>query len=134
MNEPTWIDADDCLAFQNELLSWFGGPAGVRAQGMLESALGRPRQRYAHASPPIYELAAAYGFGIVKNHPFVDGNKRAGFLAAALFLEANGERFSASEEEVVVQTVALASGDCTEAEYAAWLKDSCQRPAQTPHE
>ena len=125
MTEPTWIDTNDCLAFQNELLAWFGGPAGVRDEGMLESALGRPRQRYVYASSTLYELAAAYAFGIVKNHPFVDGNKRAGFLVAVLFLEVNGERFNAPEEEVVVQTRALASDDCTEAEYAAWFKDSC---------
>ena len=128
MTEPTWIDAVDCLALQSELLSLFGGPAGVRDEGLLESALARPQQQFAYGTPSLCELGAAYAFGIVKNHPFVDGNKRAGFLVAALFLEINGLSFTAPEEEVVLQTLALAAGQCTEAEYGAWLAAACTPP------
>ncbi len=124
MTEPIWIDAVDCLALQSELLALFGGPAGVRDEGLLESALTRPRQQYAYGAPSLCELGAAYAFGIVKNHPFMDGNKRGGFLVAALFLEINGLSFTAPEEEVVLQTLALAAGQCTEAEYATWLAAS----------
>ena len=126
MSEPIWLDAADCISFQSKLLAWSGGSDGIRDEGLLESALARPRQRHAYGSPTLFELGAAYAFGIVKNHPFIDGNKRTGFLAAALFLEINGERFAASEEEVVVQTVALAAGECSEEEYASWLEQACQ--------
>lgn len=126
MREPIWLDAADCLSFQGEMLAWFGGAGGVRDENFLESALARPRQRYAYAEPTLYELGVAYAYGIVKNHPFVDGNKRAGFLAAALFLEINGESFAAPEDEVVLQTLGLAAGDCSEADYAEWLERSCQ--------
>ncbi|NQU41478.1 MAG: type II toxin-antitoxin system death-on-curing family toxin [Lentisphaerae bacterium] len=126
MSEPVWLDAADCRSFQSELLAWFGGPDGVRDEGLLESALARPRQQHAYGSPSLFELGAAYAFGIVKNHPFIDGNKRAGFLAAALFLEINGETFTAPEEDVVAQTLALAASHCTEAEYAAWLESACK--------
>ena len=93
--------------------------------GLLDSALARPRQRYAYGEPSLSELAAAYAFGIVKNHPFIDGNKRAGFITAALFLEVNGSHFEASEETTVIHTLHLAAGECSEAEYAAWLERSC---------
>jgi len=125
MKEPVWLDLEDCLSFHGELLAWYGGADGVRDEGLLESALARPQQEYVYGTPTTYEMAAAYAHGIVKNHPFVDGNKRAGFLAAALFLEINGEKFTAPEEEVVIQTLALAAGECSEAEYAEWLKASC---------
>ena len=126
MTEPIWVDSVDCLAFQGELVAWFGGPAGVRDEGLLESALARPRQQFAYGAPTLYQLGAAYAYGIMKNHPFIDGNKRAGFLAAALLLEVNGLAFSAPEEEVVVQTLALAASECTEAEYATWLESACE--------
>ena len=127
MSEPIWLDGADCIAFQGELLAWFGGADGIRDEGLLESALARPRMRFAYGAPGLYELAAAYAFGIVKNHPFVDGNKRAGFLAAALFLEINGESFAAPEEEVVLETLRLAAGDSSEADYAEWLERSCRK-------
>ncbi len=125
MTEPIWLDSTDCLTFHGELVAWFGGPDGVRDEELLESALARPRQRYAYGEPTLYQLGAAYAYGIVKNPPFVDGNKRTGFLAAALFLEVNGLAFSAVEEEVVVHTLALAASECTEAEYATWLESAC---------
>lgn len=127
MKEPVWVDAADVYSFQLEMLAAFGGLAGLRDEGLLHSALSRPKNLFAYEKPTLFELAAEYALGIVKNHPFLDGNKRAGFMAAALFLEANGLRFSAPEEEVVLQTLALAAGEIDQAEYAAWLKASCRR-------
>jgi len=125
MTEPVWIDAADVHAFHEELLARFGGLAGVRDEGLLESALNRPIHLYHYGEPSLFELAAAYASGIVKNHPFLDGNKRSGFVAAALFLEANGLRFVATEEDVVERTLALAASAIDEAIYAAWLERSC---------
>lgn len=122
MKEPVWIDLEDCLAFQEEMLSRYGGLNGVRDQGLLESALHRPVQLFHYGSPSLHELAAAYAAGIIKNHPFLDGNKRAGFMAAALFLEVNGCTFTATEEDVVLHTLALAAGELDEAGYARWLE------------
>ena len=90
--------------------------------GLLESALARPQNLYAYGEGDAAALAAAYAFGIIRNHPFVDGNKRIGLLAAALFLEANGHRFVASEAAAVMRTLALAASEIDEAEFAAWLR------------
>lgn len=127
MNEPHWIDARDCHAFHADMLARFGGLAGVRDEGLLESALHRPRQLFAYGTPDVFEFAASYAAGIVRNHPFLDGNKRAGFMAAALFLEYNGERFQAPETEVVLKTLALAAGEIKESDCAAWLRRSCRK-------
>ncbi len=105
-----------------KLLDRFGGLRGIRDEGLLDSALNKPRNQFAYGSPSVFELAASYAIGIVKNHPFLDGNKRAGFVAAALFLETNGYGFQAPEEEAVLQTLALAAGESSEPEYAAWLE------------
>lgn len=121
MTEPVWVTEEDCLSFHDKLLARFGGAAGVRDRGLLESALARPQHRFAYEQASLHELAATYAHGIVKNHPFIDGNKRTGFLAAALFLEANGVRFRAREEDAVVQTLALAAGAIGVEEFAAWL-------------
>jgi len=123
--EPTWIPREVVLAMHGELLARFGGLAGVRDDGLLESALGRPIQQFVYGEPTLFDLAATYAAGIVKNHPFIDGNKRTRFMTAYTFLGANGLRFTAPEEEVVVQTRALAAGEIGEAEYAQWLSDSC---------
>ncbi len=125
MKEPVWIDMEDCLSFHEEMLARHGGIAGIRDQGLLDSALHRPIQLHSYGKPTLFDLAAAYATGIIKNHPFLDGNKRAGFIAAALFLEINGLRFCASEEEVVLNTLALAAGEMDEATYASWLRKSC---------
>ena len=127
MNEPVWVEAPDCLAFHDDLLARFGGLAGTRDRGLLDSALHRPIHLFTYAHPSLFDLAAAYAAGIIRNHPFLDGNKRAGFVAAALFLELNGYSFVAPEEEVVLQTLALAAGELDEATYAAWLRASCRR-------
>ena len=122
MEEPVWVSEEDCLSFHDKLLARFGGASGVRDRGLLASALARPQHLFAYETPTMCDMAAAYAHGIVKNHPFVDGNKRSGLLAAMLFLEANGIRFSATEEDAVVQTLALAAGAITAEDFAAWLK------------
>ena len=104
-----------------KLIERFGGLQGIRDEGLLDSALNKPLHVFNYGKPTVFELAASYALGIVKNHPFLDGNKRTGFVAAALFIEANGFSFQATEEEAVLETLALAAGERTEADYAAWL-------------
>ncbi len=127
MKTPQWVLRETVLALQERLLAEFGGLGGVRDTGLLDSALARPRQLLAYGKPGLFELAAAYAFGLVRNHPFVDGNKRIGFTTAILFLELNGHRFEASEAAATLQTLALAARDLDEAGYAAWLKASSRR-------
>ena len=122
--EPCWLTREAVLAIHAQLLARFGGISGIRDDNMLESALAKPRQLHAYGQPNAYEMAAAYAFGIVKNHPFIDGNKRAGFVAAYTFLGINGIDFTASEEEAVIFTRGLAAGDVTIEEYALWLRKS----------
>lgn len=121
MNEPDWVERTECLAFHSELVARFGGLQGIRDEGLLDSALARPQHLFHYGDPTLCEMAAAYAEGIVKNHPFLDGNKRAGFMAAAFFLETNGLDFTAPEDEAVLQTLALAAGATAAPEYAAWL-------------
>ena len=122
MSQPVWVLPEAIRALHERLLSEFGGASGIRDEGMLESSLSRPGNQYSYGSPAIHELAAAYAFGLVRDHPFVDGNKRIGFATAILFLEINGYRFSASEVDATLQTLALAAHELDEAGYAAWLK------------
>ncbi|OQW96721.1 MAG: hypothetical protein BWK77_03820 [Verrucomicrobia bacterium A1] len=109
------------------MLARFGGLDGVRDAGLLESALNRPKHLFAYETPSLFDLAATHAHGLVKNHPFLDGNKRSGFMAAALFLEANGYSFDAPEEEALERTLALAAGAIRAPAFAAWLKRSCRR-------
>jgi death-on-curing protein len=109
MKEPRWITATAIHAIHEELLARFGGLSGFRDEGMLDSALGRPKNSFAYGEPSQYELAADY----------------AGFMAAYVFLMANGQDFNATEETVVLQTLALAAGEISGAEYAMWLEQSC---------
>ncbi len=125
MKEPIWISEVAVFAIQEEMLVRFGGLAGIRDHGLLESALHRPIQLFNYGTPTLFELAAAYTFGIVRNHPFIDGNKRVGFMTAYTFLGTNGYEVEASEEDVVIHTVALAAGDIDEAAYAKWLSRVC---------
>jgi death-on-curing protein len=122
MNEPVWITREDCLAYHESLLERFGGLSGIRAESLLDSAINRPKHLFAYGKPSVFQMAASYAHGIVKNHPFLDGNKRAGFIAAALFIETNGYRFQAPEEEAVLETLALAAGETSEEAYATWLE------------
>ena len=122
MKEPQWLLREVVLAVHERLLAEFGGSAGVCDLGLLESALARPGTLFAYkSSAALSELAASYAFGIVKNHPFVDGNKRTGFTAAVLFLEVNKRRFLATEADAIVRTLALAASELDEAGYADWL-------------
>ena len=122
MNEPVWITREDCLAYHESLLERFGGLSGIRDESLLDSAINRPKHLFAYGKPSVFQMAASYAHGIVKNHPFLDGNKRAGFIAAALFIETNGYRFQAPEEEAVLETLALAAGETSEEAYAVWLE------------
>ena len=123
-DEPCWLTREAVLAIHAQLLARFGGSAGIREDNMLESALAKPRQLHAYGQPNVYEMAAAYAFGIVKNHPFVDWNKRAGFVAAYTFLGINGFDFTAPEEEAVIFTRDLAAGEITIEQYTLWLQNS----------
>jgi death on curing protein len=119
---PVWVLMETVLALHEQLLAEFGGPPGLRDQGLLASAMARPQNLHAYGTTSLFALAASYAFGLVKNHPFVDGNKRIGFATAVLFLELNGARFEASEVDAVVQTLALAAGELDEAGYATWMQ------------
>jgi death-on-curing protein len=125
MKEPFWLSREIILAIQSELLARFGGLAGLRDDGLLESALGRPLQLFHYGKPSIFDLAANYAHGIVKNHPFLDGNKRAGFMAAYTFLGINGFRLDVPEPDAVLQTLALAAGELDAPGFAVWLEKSC---------
>jgi len=123
VKEPVWIDERDALALHDRLLALHGGAVGLRDDGLLKSALARPQQHFADAeSPDMVDMAAAYTWGIVRNHPFVDGNKRTGFVVGVLFLELNGYRFNASEEDAAQMVLELASGNLDEAGYIAFLR------------
>lgn len=121
MTEPIWMNLADALAIHEQMLAQHGGGSGVRDQGLLESALAKPQHRYFYESAPLPKLAASYAARVVLNHPFIDGNKRTGFMLAAAFIEINGWRFAADEVDAVIQTLALATGELNEAGYAAWL-------------
>lgn len=128
MRKPIWIDERDVLALHDRLLALHGGAAGLRDDSLLKSALARPQQHFAYAeSTDIVELAMAYTAGIVRNHPFVDGNKRTGFVVGILFLELNGYHFVAEEEDAAQAVLELASGNLEETGYAAFLRANAKR-------
>jgi death-on-curing protein len=127
MKEPCWVLRETVLAQQERLLAEFGGLGGLRDVGLFASALARPQQLFAYGQPDAADLAAAYAFGLVRNHPFLDGNKRIGFATAVLFLELKGWEFIAPEVDAVVQTLALAAGALDEPGYAAWLRENSRR-------
>lgn len=126
MKEPVWILDDVVRALHSMLLAVHGGDSGVRDEGLLSSALARPKQKYTYEpNIPIFVLAAAYSFGLAKNHPFVDGNKRTAFTMGTLFLEINGHRLGAPEAEAVITFEKLASDQLDEVELAEWFKEHC---------
>jgi death-on-curing protein len=109
--EPVWIDERDAITLHDRLLALHGGAQGTRDLSLLQSALARPRQSLPYGSEPqIISLAAGYTFGIIRNHPFTDGNKRTGFVAGILFLELNGYRFTATEEDAAQAVLSVAAG------------------------
>jgi len=123
VSEPIWIDERDALALHDRLLALDGGAPGVRDVNLLQSALARPKQLHAYGdNPDIIDMAAAYTAGIVRNHPFIDGNKRTGFLVGVLFLELNGYHFTATEESAAQAILSLAAATLDEPALAAWLR------------
>ena len=119
-----WLRGDVVIAMHGEQIAEHGGSPGIRDAGLLSSALARPQNQVAYGKPSVFNLAAAYAFGVIQNHPFVDGNKRAGFLAAYVFLDLNGWELVASEAEAVSAVMALATGEMDEAGFSDWLKDN----------
>jgi death-on-curing protein len=125
MKPPRWLDEQDALTVHDRLLSLHGGAPGLRDLGLLKSALARPRQYLAYSpDADAAHLAALHTVGIIRNHPFVDGNKRMAFVIGVLFLELNGYRFRASEEDSATAVVEAAAGALDETGYAAFLRDS----------
>lgn len=128
MRKPVWIDERDALALHDRLLVLEGGAAGMRDMALLQSALARPRQLLAYGDKPgIIEMAAAYTTGIVRDHLFIDGNKRTGFVVGVLFLELNGYRFTASEEDAAQAVLGLAAGTIEEADFTSWMLVNSKR-------
>jgi death-on-curing protein len=128
MSEPNWITKDQTIRMHAEQLAAFGGPAGLRDEGMLESALGRPQNKWAFGETDYAVLAAAYAFGIARNHPFVDGNKRAAFLVMMTFLRRNGVDFTPKPAEATVAIMGLAAGEIEEEGLARWIRDNWPAP------
>ena len=125
MNEPRWVLKGVVVAVHRLLIDEHGGSPGIRDEVLLESALSRPRQRFSYEpESTLFDLAATYGFGLAKNHPFIDGNKRAALAIAAIFLEMNGFSLDAPEPEAVVMIENLAASNLSESEFALWLRDS----------
>lgn len=126
MAEPRWLTRPVVDAFHDIEVRRNGGLPGVRDDGAIESALARPQQKRAYGEPDLADLAAAYGFGLAKNHGYLDGNKRVAFLALASFLDLNGQDLVATEPEAVTVMLGVASGELGEAELAVWIRRSMQ--------
>ncbi len=122
-----WISPSVIHAVHDEQLSEHGGSSGLRDAGLLESALARPQQLAAYGQPDAAALAASYGFGLAKNHPFVDGNKRTAFVAVELFLALNGWSFEATDAECVMAMLQLAASECSEDQFAEWVRQQSNR-------
>jgi death-on-curing protein len=124
-----WLEAADIAAIHHEVIAEFGGPPGLRDQGLLESAAARPKHLAAYGPASAFELAAAYAFGLARNHPFVDGNKRIALIAAFTFLLLNGWEVQAEETAAVLVFVDLAAGKLDEKELALWLERNSKAAA-----
>src|SRR5438132_12500251 len=125
-NEPAWVTYEQVIAIHSRQLRRFGGAPGLRDDGLLRSAIERPANKWHYEQAGLAELAAAYAFGLAKNHAFVDGNKRVAFIAAVGFLERNGLSFTASEEEATIAMLRVAEGSMTEKQFARWLGESTE--------
>jgi len=127
MSEPVWISRATLFALQEMLLSSFGGVPGVRDDAALQAALSRAEKRF-HAGPTsLFGLAASYGLSLMKDRPFVDGNKRTGFTTAVVFIELNGYQFQATEADAALRTLAFAAAAMDESDYAAWLEANSRK-------
>jgi death on curing protein len=122
-----WISRQALCLLHDESVAEHGGAPGLRDEGLLESALARPLNLAAYGEPDVFELAAAYGVGLAKNHAFVDGNKRAAFLAVGLFLALNGYRLRATQADATLTMFAVAAGSLDEPAFAAWLRQHCAK-------
>ena len=120
-----WIDKHTLVLLHDESLAEHGGATGIRDEGLLDSALARPLNLGAYGSPDFADLAASYAIGLAKNHPFVDGNKRAAFLATGLFLHLNGYRLRVSQADATLTMFAVGAGETDEASFADWLRRYC---------
>lgn len=128
MSEPEWLTVTMIVAIHDEQLAIHGGLAGMRDSGLLESAMNRPRNKWAYENAELPELAAAYGYGIAKNHPFADGNKRTSLLAIYTFLGINGINFIVAEADAAAMIFALAAGEVSEESLTRWIKDNWPKP------
>lgn len=128
MTEPQWLPKTLILRVHERQIEEHGGLRGLRDEGLLDSALLRPLNAFAYEDADLHRLAALYAAGIIRNHPFLDGNKRTGFIAALTFLLVNGLALEAAMEDRLAMTLLLAAGELTEEQYADWLRQSC-RPA-----
>lgn len=121
MTAPRWVRRDVIVAFHDMTIATHGGAAGLRDGGLLDAAIDRPRNLYAYGAPDIYDLAAAYAFGIAKAHAFVDGNKRSAYIAARTFILLNGGKFAPSQISIVTMMNGLASDQVDIAAFTGWL-------------
>lgn len=127
MKRWTWLEAGHVIAFHAETIAEHGGAAGLRDRGLLESALARPKNSAAYGEKDPFVLAAAYAFGLAKNHPFRDGNKRVALIASLVFLELNGWECSPEEPDAAVAYVELAAGKRSEEAFSQWLEANCRK-------
>jgi death-on-curing protein len=123
-NEPVWLTQDIVLAAHERQLKRFGGPPGLRDLGMLESALSRPKNKFAYGEMDMAALAAAYGYGLARNHAFIDGNKRISFMAIMLFLRSNGVPFAPNPAHATAIILEVAAGNVSEDSLTRWLRDN----------
>lgn len=121
-SEPRWVGAQTALAVHDRQLAEHGGPTGVRDEGMFASAMARPRNQWAYGEDDVCALAASYAFGIARNHPFADGNKRTAWVLARLFLRKNGLALSIDEPDAIRTVEALAAGELSESELTDWFR------------
>ena len=131
MSEPEWLDLDIVLDFHAEQLALFGGADGLRDRGLLESALARPVNKFAYGETDLAALAVANGFGIARNHPFIDGNKRTALASMIVFLGLNGSDLDAPQELATAIMLSLAAGEIAEDGLARWIADHI-RPLDAP--
>lgn len=124
MSEPFWLTRQIIIAIHDEQLAIHGGASGLRDEGLLESALDRPRNKWSYENAELPELAAAYAFAIARNHPFVDGNKRTSFLALYTFLGVNGIDFDVPEADAAAMILSLAAGEADEFGLTRWIRDN----------
>ncbi len=124
MSEPIWLTVEIAVAIHEAQLAEHGGPSGIRDAGMLESAIERARNKFAYGETDMATLAAAYGFGIARNHPFIDGNKRTSLMAIYTFLGVNDVEFIVAEEDFAAIILSLAAGEVSEESLARWIRDN----------